>query len=138
MRTVDAVEFRDALKPTVVGLRAFANAVGDLDQRSSPPAGESRAMSEIAAEQALSERSAWNDPLSAAHSNGALTLRAAADYVRGFAQVFTPAGRAASASQPRLRLRITAPASRSAISMATLRYKLPTSSAETASGSAST
>jgi hypothetical protein len=89
MRTVDAAEFRDALKPTVEGLRAFASAVDDLEQRSRPPAAESRAMSEIAAEQALSERSDWNDPLSVTHSNGALTLRAAADYVRGFAQVFT-------------------------------------------------
>jgi len=89
MRTVDAAEFRDALKPTVDGLRAFANAVDDLEQRSRPPAAESRAMSEIAAEQALSARSDWDDPLSVTHSNGALTLRAAADYVRGFAQVFT-------------------------------------------------
>jgi hypothetical protein len=89
MRTVDAAEFRDALKPTVDGLRAFANAVDDLEQRSRPPAAESRAMSEIAAEQALSERSEWSDPLSVTHSNGALTLRAAADYVRGFAQVFS-------------------------------------------------
>lgn len=89
MRTVDAAEFRDAMKPTVDALRAFANAVDDLDQRSRPPAAASRAMSEIAAEQALSERSDWNDPLSVTHGNGALTLRAAADYVRGFAQVFT-------------------------------------------------
>jgi hypothetical protein len=89
MRTVDAAEFRDALKPTADGLRAFANAVDDLEQRSRPPAAESRAMSEIAAEQTLSERSDWNDPLSVTHGNGALTLRAAADYVRGFAQVFT-------------------------------------------------
>jgi hypothetical protein len=89
MHTVDAAEFRDAMKPTVDGLTAFANAVEDLEQRSRPPAVKSRAMSEIAAEQALGERSDWNDPLSVTHGNGALTLRAAADYVRGFAQVFT-------------------------------------------------
>lgn len=89
MRTVDVAEFRDAMKPTVDGLRAFANAVDDLEQRSRPPAAESRAMNDIAAEQALSDRSDWNDPLSVTHANGALTLRAAADYVRGFAQVFT-------------------------------------------------
>src|SRR2546430_17668689 len=77
MRTVDAAEFRDAMEPTVNALRAFANAVDDLEQRSSPPAHESRAMSEIAAEQPLSERSEWKDPLSVIHGNGPLTLRAA-------------------------------------------------------------
>jgi hypothetical protein len=88
-RTVDAAAFRDAMKPTVDALRAFANAVDDLEARSRPPAADSRAMSEIAAEQALSERSDWDDPLSTTHGSGALTLRAASDYVRGFAELFT-------------------------------------------------
>jgi hypothetical protein len=71
------------MKPTVDALRAFANAVDDLEARSRPPAAESRAMSEIAAEQALSERSDWDDPLSATHGNGALTLRAASTTFAG-------------------------------------------------------
>jgi hypothetical protein len=77
----------------VDSLRAFANAVDDLVTRSRTPAAESRAMSEIAAEQALSERSDWDDPLSTTHGNGALALRAASDYVRGFAELFTAEAR---------------------------------------------
>ncbi len=88
-RTVDAAEFREAIAPTVNALRAFANAVDDLLERHRLPTAESRAMSEIAAEQVLARRSAWTGPISDTHTFGAMTLRAAADYVRGFAELFT-------------------------------------------------
>jgi hypothetical protein len=88
-RTGAAAEFREAIAPTVNALRAFANAVDDLVERHRLPAAESRAMSEIAAEQALATRSTWTGPISDTHTFGAMTLRAAADYVRGFAELFT-------------------------------------------------
>jgi hypothetical protein len=80
-------EFRDAIAPWVAGIRAFAVAVDAVVERQYPDP-ESIAMKEIAAEKDYLGVSAWQNPVADAHMFGGMTLRAANDYLRAFAQAF--------------------------------------------------
>jgi len=73
-------------------LRDFAVAVDEVGPRHKNLAWEdSPAMREIADEQRYAQRSSWAQPIGDTHSLGEATLRAAADYVRTFADAFTAA-----------------------------------------------
>jgi hypothetical protein len=86
---VDSDGFRDWMTPKVEGLRAFVASVDRiLDERGWLPSHDSRAMGELAAEQTYRGRSSWENPIRDTHTFGAMTLRAATDYVRGFGQLF--------------------------------------------------
>lgn len=92
---VDGDGFRESLEPLVTAIREFAVAVGEVGPRHGEIATvDSPAMKEISDEQTYSQRSSgWQGPVTDSHGLGALTLRAAADYVRSFADAFS-AGRA--------------------------------------------
>jgi hypothetical protein len=88
--SVGADAFRDAMAPTVAALREFSNAVDQVpDRYGGEPSAESRAMSEISAGQGYATRSSRLLPITETHGFGALTLRAASDCVRTFAEAFT-------------------------------------------------
>jgi hypothetical protein len=82
--TVSSGAFRDVMAPTADALRGFAAAVDERHQ--DYPWADSPAMSEIAVEQGYAKRSSWENPITDTHMLGGLTLRAATDYVRGFAE----------------------------------------------------
>jgi hypothetical protein len=89
-RTVDPDAFREALAPIVAAMRDFTVAVDEVGPRHGNVAWEdSPAMREIGDEAEYAERSSWTGPITDAHALGELTLRAAADYVRTFAEAFT-------------------------------------------------
>ncbi len=88
-RTVGPDEFRDALRPLVEALREFSAAVDAVAPRHGrTPWEDSPAMREIADEHRYSGPSGWDQPIHDTHMLGDLTLRAAADYVRTFAEAF--------------------------------------------------
>jgi hypothetical protein len=64
------------------GVDAVAERHGGL------PSADSGAMTERADEQSYRTRSKWEQPVTDTHTFGAVTLRAAADYVRGIAELF--------------------------------------------------
>lgn len=89
-RTVDAGAFREALAPVVAALRDFTVAVDEVGPRHGNVAWEgSPAMKEISDEPEYAKLSSWTGPFTDTHALGELTLRAAADYVRTFAETFT-------------------------------------------------
>ena len=88
---VDDDGFRAGIEPLVTDVRDFAGAVIDVGHRNTTghPAANSPAMREISDESAYAQRSGgWQGPISDTHGLGALTLRAAADCVRTFADAF--------------------------------------------------
>jgi hypothetical protein len=86
---VDAETFRVWIAPKVEALRAFTSAVDSVTERHGGlPSADSRAMSELSAEQQYKRRSTWEEPITETHLFGAMTLRAATDNVRGFAALF--------------------------------------------------
>jgi hypothetical protein len=86
---VDPEAFRAWMAPKVAAIRAFTSAVDSgADRHGGLPVAESRAMGELDAEQHYSARSTWEMPITDTHLFGAMTLRAAADNVRGFAALF--------------------------------------------------
>jgi hypothetical protein len=86
--TVSDDEFREAIAPTVEVIRSLATAVADVGARHGrQPAADSRAMAEIAAEAAsYAKHTTWDYPVTDTHSLGGMTLFAASDYARTFAE----------------------------------------------------
>jgi hypothetical protein len=75
--------------PKVDGIRTFTAAIDRVaDERRSLPGHDSRAMEELHAEQSYRDRSAWEQPITDTHTFGAMTLRAATEYVRAFGELF--------------------------------------------------
>jgi hypothetical protein len=88
-RTVEPQEFRRVMAPTVEALRAFTAALDELDELyGGRPAVDSPAMRELDSERDYRAVSLWENPISDTHFFGAMTLRAATDNVRGFAELF--------------------------------------------------
>ena len=91
-RTVDSDEFREALAPMVADIRVFTLEVDAVSPRHrSVPWEDSPAMGEIGDEQDYKQRCSWTGPITDTHGLGGLTLHAAADYVRTFADSFSTA-----------------------------------------------
>ena len=86
--TVDPGTFRQRLAEQITGVRALALSVDVVLNALREPAAESVAVGEIAAEQNYRSRSAWEAPVTDTHSFAVATLRAASDYVQGFAELF--------------------------------------------------
>jgi hypothetical protein len=81
--------FRDWMAPKVAAIRELTAAIeGVAERHSALPNPNSRAMGDISDEQNYRSRSSWEQPVADAHAFGAMTLRAATDYVRGFAELF--------------------------------------------------
>jgi hypothetical protein len=76
------------MAPKVAGIRRFVAAVDAVNATRSMPDAESRAMEELAAEASFRSRSTWEQPIVDSHTFGSMTLRAAADYLRAFGQLF--------------------------------------------------
>jgi hypothetical protein len=88
-RSIDANEFRTMMKPIVTGILAFTTAVNAVGVRHGGIASaESPAMAEISDESDYGKRGGWDEPFGDTHLLGTLTLRAATDYVRLFAEAF--------------------------------------------------
>ena len=86
--TVDPDEFRTALAPLVTFLRGFTEAIRTATQRhGGNPFADSPAMRELADDLDYAMRSGWHGPITNTHAMGGLTLTAANDYVRAFAEV---------------------------------------------------
>jgi len=85
-RTVGPEEFREAMTPTIQVLRALTRIVDELVPRD--PNVDSQALREIEAEPQFRTRSKWENPVTETHMYGAVTLRAATDNARTFAQAF--------------------------------------------------
>jgi hypothetical protein len=88
MSVVTGDEFRGWMAPKVAGIRRFVGAVDSVNATRSLPNPESRAMEELAAEPSFRSRSTWEQPIADCHTFGSMTLRAAADYLRAFAELF--------------------------------------------------
>lgn len=87
---VDANTFREAMSPIMGAIRDFTLAVDAVGPRHGNLAWESSpAMREIAEEPKYAKHSSWTHPTTDTHALGEMTLRAAADYVRTFAEAFT-------------------------------------------------
>jgi hypothetical protein len=83
-------EFREWMAPTILAVNTLVRGVEDIQsEHGALPAADSRAMAELAAEDEYSSRSGWEIPLADTHAMGGFTLRAAADYARSFAAVFS-------------------------------------------------
>jgi hypothetical protein len=77
------------MTPIVTGMLEFTTAVNAVTPRHGDVAwAGSFAMAEISDEPGYSNRSGWDTPFGDTHLLGALTLRAATDYVRLFAEAF--------------------------------------------------
>jgi hypothetical protein len=81
--------FREWIAPYVAAIRDFATAIDAVPERyGGLPTIESRAMSDRAEEQNYRTRTSWDQPIADTHMFGAMTLRAASDYVQGLAELF--------------------------------------------------
>jgi hypothetical protein len=70
-------------------MREFCTAVEAVtDRHGHIPDTASTGMRELAVEARYREQSTWQNPITDTHMFGAMTLRAAADYMRSFAQLF--------------------------------------------------
>lgn len=86
-RTVGPDEFREALAPLVAFLRRLTDAVDEVETRHGrDPWEASPAMKELGDEPHYAARSSWDGPITDTLAMGGLTLRAANDYVRTFAE----------------------------------------------------
>jgi hypothetical protein len=80
------------MKPIVAAMLDFTTALNERGPRHGDLAWDgSPAMAELSAESAYATRSGWDEPFGDTHLLGALTLRAATDYVRLFAEAFNAA-----------------------------------------------
>ncbi len=87
-RAVDADAFREGLASMVADIRTFTLEVDAVGPRhGSTPWENSPAMRELSDEQGY--KSSWTYPITDTHMLGGLTLQAAADYVRTFAESFS-------------------------------------------------
>jgi hypothetical protein len=81
--------FREWMAPHVASLRDLTSAIDATSERHGGlPGAESRAMSDRSEERNYRTRSRWEQPIVDTHAFGALTLKAAADNVRGIAELF--------------------------------------------------
>jgi hypothetical protein len=88
-RTVGPDEFRQALAAMMADVRVFTLEVDAVGPRhGSVPWDGSPAIRELADEPGYQERCSWTGPFTDTHMLGGLTLQAAADYVRTFAESF--------------------------------------------------
>jgi hypothetical protein len=86
--TVGPDEFRNALAPLVTFLREFTGAIHAVGERHGRnPWAESPATKELADDADYGARCGWDGPITNTHAMGGLTLTAATDYVRSFAEV---------------------------------------------------
>lgn len=85
-RTVGPEEFRRAITPTITVLRALTTVVDEISDRFPDP--DSQGFRELEAEQQFRDRSNWQNPIADTHTFGRITLRAAADQARTFAEAF--------------------------------------------------
>lgn len=75
--------------PHVEGIRAFCTAIDDVAERHGQlPDASSGAMEELAVEADYRGLSTWRNPVTDTHTFGGMTLRAASDFARSFAQLF--------------------------------------------------
>jgi hypothetical protein len=83
-------EFRQVMAPTVTAIRDLTDAIkATVARHGDIPADGSRAMREVAAEAAYIARCPdWTGPMRDAHTLGGVTLGAATDFARGFAELF--------------------------------------------------
>jgi hypothetical protein len=82
-------EFREWMAPIVEVLRDLAASVDAVGDGHPNPAADSVAMIELSREHEFARPDRWQNPVSDTHMLGGATLRAAADYVRSFAELFT-------------------------------------------------
>jgi hypothetical protein len=87
-RVVEGEEFRRHVYPTVEALRSLAAAVDDVGASFTQPSIDSQGLRELAEDPAFGTMSSWREPLRDTQVMGALTLRAAADMTRAFAESF--------------------------------------------------
>jgi len=87
-RTVAPEEFRAQFAPTYDDIKAFTDVVTEMASASYYPNVNSVAMAELAAEQEVRDKTSWQHPVVDTHALGGITLRAAADHVQTFAEVF--------------------------------------------------
>jgi len=81
--------FREWIAPHVASLRELTTAIDATpDRYGRLPSAASRAMGDRSEEQNYRTRSAWEQPIIDTHAFGALALQAAADNVRGIAELF--------------------------------------------------
>lgn len=81
--------FQAWMAPHVEGIRAFCAAVDAVaDRHGQLPDASSEAMTELAAEADHRRQTIWRNPVTDTHMFGAMTLRAATDFARSFAQLF--------------------------------------------------
>ena len=85
-RTVGPEEFRKAMTPTITVLRALTAVADEISDRY--PAHDSQGLRELEAEPQFRERSTWENPITDTHMFGRITLRAATDNARTFAEAF--------------------------------------------------
>jgi hypothetical protein len=84
--------FREWIAPHLDGIRSLTAAIDAArDRHGALPTARSQAMTEVAEEQGYRTRSNWEQPLTDTHMLGGMTLQAAADYVRGLAELFDSA-----------------------------------------------
>lgn len=77
------------MAPHVEGIRAFCAAVDAVaDRHGQLPDASSEAKTELAAEADYRRQTTWRNPVTDTHMFGAMTLRAATDFARSFAQLF--------------------------------------------------
>ena len=88
-RTVGPDEFRQWMAPIVDVLRVLAQAVDAIQRERQNPSVDSVGMTELSREQEFARQDGWQNPITDTHMLGGATLRAAADYVRTFAEAFT-------------------------------------------------
>jgi len=80
------------MQPLVLGVLDFTTALNKVDPlHRRPPSVDSPAMAEIHDQNDYEKRSGWKRPFDDTHVLGALTLRAATDYVRLFAETLNAA-----------------------------------------------
>jgi hypothetical protein len=83
-------EFSRAMAPTVQAMQALTDAVLAVEPRHHyEPSKGSQADEERGFEKVVVGRSRWDGPITDTHSMGGVTLLAAVDYARSFAELFT-------------------------------------------------
>lgn len=81
--------FQAWMAPHVEGMRTFCRSVDAVAERHGQlPDASSEAMKELAVEPDYRRLSTWRNPVTDSHMFGGMTLRAATDFVRSFAQLF--------------------------------------------------
>jgi hypothetical protein len=77
------------MAPIVEVLRGLAQSVDAIQAERQNPSADSVGMIELSREPELGRQDGWHNPVTETHLLGEVMLRAAADYVRTFANAFT-------------------------------------------------